>query len=50
MRKVLATKRYPSDAFDVYVDVMDKYRAFLERNSFLFDLETEKPRAKRQAS
>lgn len=50
MRKVLATKRYPSDAFDVYVDVMDKYREFLERNSFLFDPETKKPRAKRQAS
>ena len=50
MRKLLATKRYPSDAFDVYVDVMDKYREFLERHRFLFDLETEKPRAKRQAS
>ena len=50
MRKVLAAKRYPSDAFDVYCDVMDKYREFLVRNSFLFDLETVKPRAKRQAS
>jgi hypothetical protein len=50
MRKLLATKRYPADAFDVYFDVMDKYRAFLERQSFLFDLETEKPHASRQAS
>jgi hypothetical protein len=50
MRKLLAAKRYPPDAFDVYFEVMDKYREFLERNSFLFDLETEKPRAKRQAS
>jgi hypothetical protein len=50
MRKVLAAKHYPSDAFDVYVEVMDKYREFLERNSFLYDRETVKPRAKRQAS
>ena len=50
MRKLLATKGYQDDAFDVYLEVMDKYRGFLERQSFLFDLETEKPRAKRQAS
>ena len=50
MRKLLATKGYQSDSFDVYLQVMDKYRAFLERHSFLFDAVTEKPRAKGQAS
>jgi hypothetical protein len=36
MRKMLAEKGYREDAFDVYLEVMAKNRAFLERQSYLF--------------
>jgi len=50
MRKMLAEKGYREDAFDVYLEAMDKNRAFLERHSSLFELKTRKPLAKRQVS
>lgn len=37
MRKELPTKRYKPSQFDSFLEVIEKNRAFLERNSFLFD-------------
>jgi hypothetical protein len=37
MKKMMAAKKYPEDAFDAYVAVMEKNKAFLTRYSFLFD-------------
>jgi hypothetical protein len=36
MRKMLSTKGYPADAFDVYLSVIKNNKAFLERQSFLY--------------
>jgi hypothetical protein len=47
MRKMLAEKGYREDTFDVYLEAMDKNRAFLERQSSLFELKTRKPGKKR---
>jgi len=37
MKKMLAAKKYPQDAFDAYMAVMERNKAFLIRHSFLFD-------------
>jgi hypothetical protein len=37
MKKLLASKKYPPDAFDAYLAVMEKNKPFLTRHSFLFD-------------
>jgi hypothetical protein len=37
MKKMLASKNYPPDAFDAYLAVMEKNRPFLARYSFLFE-------------
>ena len=42
MKAMLADKGYHDEAFDVYLEVMEKNRAFLERHSYLFELETKK--------
>jgi len=50
MRRMLAEKGYREDALDVYLEVMDKNRAFLERHSCLFELKTRKSSAGKQLS
>ncbi|MGH8468523.1 MAG: hypothetical protein ACREVY_05955 [Gammaproteobacteria bacterium] len=42
MRKMLTGKGYKGQAFDAYLEIMKKNRPFLERHSFLFDLESGK--------
>ncbi|MCI0559262.1 MAG: hypothetical protein MN733_12265, partial [Nitrososphaera sp.] len=42
MKKMLAAKGYQQDMFDAYVGVMEKNRAFLTRQAFLFDSKAEK--------
>jgi hypothetical protein len=37
MKKMLASKKYPADAFDAYLAVMEKNKPFLARHSFLFE-------------
>jgi hypothetical protein len=37
MKKMMASKKYPEDAFDAYLAVMEKNKAFLVRHSFLFE-------------
>jgi hypothetical protein len=37
MKKMMAAKKYPQDAFDAYLKVMEKNKAFLVRHSFLFE-------------
>ncbi|MCI0590088.1 MAG: hypothetical protein L0Y67_00520, partial [Gammaproteobacteria bacterium] len=37
MKKLLAAKEYPQDAFDAYMATMQRNKAFLVRHSFLFD-------------
>ncbi|MGH8487906.1 MAG: hypothetical protein ACREXS_03260 [Gammaproteobacteria bacterium] len=37
MKKMLAAKKYPQDAFDAYMAVMERNKGFLVRHSFLFD-------------
>jgi len=37
MKKMLASKKYPPDAFDAYLAVMKKNEPFLARYSFLFE-------------
>lgn len=50
MKQMLAEKGYREDAFDVYMQALDKNRAFLERNSTLFELKTRKAQAGRPLS
>ncbi|MCI0590521.1 MAG: hypothetical protein L0Y67_02785 [Gammaproteobacteria bacterium] len=42
MRKMLAAKGYRGQAFEAYSEIIRKNTPFLERHSFLFDLETGK--------
>lgn len=42
MREMLSAKRYSPASFDTYLEALENNRAFLERYSFLFDLETGK--------
>jgi hypothetical protein len=42
MKKMLTAKGYQQDMFDAYVGVMEKNRAFLTRQAFLFDSKAEK--------
>lgn len=37
MKKMLAAKDYPEDAFEIYMTVMQKNQAFLLRHAFLFE-------------
>lgn len=41
MREMLAAKGYRRDAFESYIEIIENYREFLERNSFLFDVASE---------
>ena len=50
MREMLAEKGYQEEAFDVYLDVMEKNRAFLERHSYLFERETKNAAAGKRLS
>jgi len=40
MKKVLVDKGYQHDTLDVYLNVIEKNRPFLERHSYLFEAET----------
>jgi hypothetical protein len=40
MKKMLAAKGYGESSFDAYIEIIEKNREFLERYSFLFDLES----------
>ncbi len=42
MKKMLAANGYKNDMFDAYVEVIEKNRAFLTRQAFLFDASAEK--------
>lgn len=37
MKKMMVAKKYPEDAFDAYLAVMERNKAFLVRHSFLFE-------------
>jgi len=39
MKRMLAAGRYRPEAFDSYIEIIDKYREFLLRNCELFDVE-----------
>jgi len=48
MKRMLSAKRYRREAFDSYVEIIDKYREFLLRNWQLFDIERDPSQMNRQ--
>ena len=48
MKRMLSAKRYRREAFDSYIEIIDKYREFLLRNCELFDIEHDHSQISRQ--
>ena len=48
MKRMLTARRYRREAFDSYIEIIDKYRESLLRNCELFDIEHDHSQISRQ--